>query len=786
MFQPNKDALNTYVELLNHAILPDTKVQRQVHAALDTLKQNADYSFYMAYIFANVEYPSTIRRLAGLSLKKQYLEDPYIDQILLQSLNDDVISNVAGSICSDVFFKHKQNWVELLNALIVLISTKTGISVVKNLFEDGSSKLLKSEMVQVQTLLEQICQCVCSNDVFVTQTAIEAYSFVISEDHVFVFNTLPLFVGNMLNRAYDDLEIRKCVCESIMHIIEHKTLIIASHIDEVIRYLIECHQNLDVELAKAASEVWSVLIHCEFCDSLRKHLPNLFPVLLNRMVYSDEELQEIAHDERVDTCKLHDEDDASWSLRKSSAFALDGISVIFPESYEILLPFLYQKLQSSDWKEVEAAILAIGAVAESMMNYKQLDQLIEIMLNSLSSKELIQSISAWSLSRYSTYIFSSKYKDAVINLLAKNCFSSCKKVQEASCCALCRIIEDFDMDPYKEILMNCFTKCLDFYGSRTSVSLYDCIGALADSLKSKFPITNSLFCLCSRFQQIKGQELIPLMECLTSIVYAVGLNNFEIHFEQCLGIIDAAYQDNLGQEFIIAGLDLIAAICKSCLVHEFLQPRIYQILSVIYNTMEDPYPGVRQSSLGLLGEVINMDLFCSFSKDLISRTLKFICNSDDEFEQRVTNNAIWVISESTKQALSKEIVLQVFMLIFEIRELSPEINKNCVIAFGRLGNVDSKQMSLHLHQFAESWCLTIPTLEECEEKKQSVEGFFLMLQHNPQVVLAIFDKFIWCLSRIESDCTNIIRAYLDHPDSKHLFQSLPASLQEWVELNFIN
>lgn len=60
-----------------------------------------------------------------------------------------------------------------------------------------------------------------------------------------------------------------------------------------------------------------------------------------------------------------DDDDLEWTLRKCAAASLDGISFSFDqgEVMAVMLPHVQKMLNSSDWLEREAAVLALGAIS---------------------------------------------------------------------------------------------------------------------------------------------------------------------------------------------------------------------------------------------------------------------------------------------------------------------------------------------------------------------------------------------------------------------------------------
>lgn len=82
---------------------------------------------------------------------------------------------------------------------------------------------------------------------------------------------------------------------------------------------------------------------------------------------TDNDDDDIADSEEDDEEDEDDEAYQEWNLRKCSAAALDVLATVFGDDLlDVLLPLLQEKLGSGDWKEREAAVLALGAVAEGV------------------------------------------------------------------------------------------------------------------------------------------------------------------------------------------------------------------------------------------------------------------------------------------------------------------------------------------------------------------------------------------------------------------------------------
>ena len=131
---------------------------------------------------------------------------------------------------------------------------------------------------------------------------------------------------------------------------------------------------------------------------MRNLLPRLLPTILDGMRFADDDemLENFEDtDEKIDRPEdiephlfgkqgkggLHDDDDdgnstwtddqveGKWTIRKASGLALDNIASVYGNQLlGLVLPELEKRLNHSDWRTRESAILAIGAVSEGGMN----------------------------------------------------------------------------------------------------------------------------------------------------------------------------------------------------------------------------------------------------------------------------------------------------------------------------------------------------------------------------------------------------------------------------------
>lgn len=230
---------------------------------------------------------------------------------------------------------------------------------------------------------------------------------------------MDAFINALFKRAGDDdPDVRQGVCECLVLLLGSRPDKVVPVINDVAGFMLYATQDKDENVALEACEFWLTFAEEEdLKDHLRPILPKLAPVLLNLMVYTEEDLMWLQGDDQDDKENTHiadrpedikprfyggnarsfehegrqdqnyqsggdnasgedgledddydyDDDDLStdWNLRKCAAAAIDVLAVRFgAELLHIILPYLKDKLWSQDWLHRESAILALGAMAE--------------------------------------------------------------------------------------------------------------------------------------------------------------------------------------------------------------------------------------------------------------------------------------------------------------------------------------------------------------------------------------------------------------------------------------
>ena len=285
------------------------------------------------------------------------------------------------------------------------------------------------------------------------------------------------------------------------------------HMQGLVTYMVSQQRHTeDPELALDAAEFWlSVGEHKDICMSLGPYLTTVIPTLLESMVYGEDDIarlegqkddadeedreedqkpqfakskatkalqsgeaapngangsssgavtplkNELDDGEIEEAFDYEDEEDDGnpedeWNLRKCSAAALDVLASRFHQPvFEITLPYLKDNLTHREWPNREAAVLAIGAVADGCMEFvtPHLPELIPFLITLLQDPEpVVRVITCWALGRYSRWAAQlptpeqkASYFEPMMDGILKKMLDRNKGVQEAAASAFSTLEE---------------------------------------------------------------------------------------------------------------------------------------------------------------------------------------------------------------------------------------------------------------------------------------------------------------------------------------------------------
>ncbi|CAL9682276.1 unnamed protein product [Knipowitschia caucasica] len=543
-------------------------------------------------------------------------------------------------------------------------------------------------------------------------------------------------------------------------------------------------------------------------DVLCGHLSQLTPVLVNGMKYSEidiillkgdiEEDEAIPDNEQDIRPRFHrsrtvaqrhdgegvddDDDDedelddtiSDWNLRKCSAAALDVLANVFRDELLVhLLPLLKELIFHSDWIVRESGILVLGAIAEGCMQgmIPYLPELIPHLIQFLSDKKaLVRSITCWTLSRYAHWVVSQPpdtYLKPLMTELLQRILDSNKRVQEAACSAFATLEEEActELVPYLSFILDTLVFAFSKYQHKNLLILYDAIGTLADSvghhLNKQEYIEMLMPPLIHKWNQLKDEDkdLFPLLECLSSVATALQsgfLPYCEPVYQRCVNLVQKTlaqamlYQAQPDQyeppdkDFMIVALDLLSGLAEG--LGETIDQLVARsnILTLLYQCMQDKMPEVRQSSFALLGDLTKACFL--HVKPCIADFMPILGRNLNPELISVCNNATWAIGEISIQ-MGPEMQPYIAMVLHQLVEIINRPNtpktllENTAITIGRLGYVCPQEVAPMLQQFIRPWCTSLRNIRDNEEKDSAFRGICTMISVNPGGVVQDFIFF---------------------------------------------
>ncbi|KDN41076.1 ARM repeat-containing protein [Tilletiaria anomala UBC 951] len=487
-----------------------------------------------------------------------------------------------------------------------------------------------------------------------------------------------------------------------------------------------------------------------------------------------------------------EEDDESvgeWNLRKCSAAALDVLALKFNDAMlETLFPHLKDRIFSQEWMEREVGILALGAIAEGCIGGVEphLPTLIPFLINSLNdSKPLVRSIACWTLGRYCRWCIAdtseqhlNTYFIPLMEGLLRMVLDGNKRVQEAGCSAFATLEEEAGpiIAPYLGPVLTGLVTAFQKYQRKNLLILYDAIGTLADSVGAALNrpeyINILLPPLIQKWQALSNEDadLIPLLECLSSVTIAVGEGFAPFAqpvFQRCVLIVDEVikryqagtadeYDD--GKTFVIVALDLLSGLTQGLqgLARELVgstQPSILPLLSLCVQT---PESSIRQSAYALLGDlaISAFDLLRPSLPQIMPELVSQIEDQPQPENVSVCNNAAWATGEIALQYGSDPELHQWVPPLMERLVpvlLNPKsvksLTENAAVTIGRLGLVCPELVAPHLEIFIERWCQALWDIKDNEEKDSAFRGLCQMIKVNPNGVAKSFVYFCMAVVR---------------------------------------
>ncbi|XP_055353434.1 transportin-2-like [Paramacrobiotus metropolitanus] len=603
-WQPDENGLREIIQLLKESQSSDNQVQRDVQTKLEQLNHHPDFNKYLIYIMTRCKAEAeTTRSLAGLILKNNVRvkwddfhasTQNLIKTECMEQLADSsaLIRATIGILTTTIVSKAGlKTWPDLLPRLCawldsgVMEAVDGAFSTLQKICEDATE--MDSSYGDAATP-QPLDVLVPKFIHFFSYQVPKIRAYALACVNCFILHRIaPIqphmeeFLQKLFSLAMDtDAEVKKQILRAIVTLLEVQPDVLYRDLNSIIGFMLMRTRDDDEMVALEACEFWLSVADNQVCQqALIPHLPQLVPLLLERMCYSvtdmvllraEEEEDEMKPDRQEDIrprfhkAKTHsfdhvpgpagdhaqpapdaddadgdddDEETTEWNLRKCSAAALDVLSNVFHDNLlPVLLPVLDVILKSPDWMRKESAILALGAVAEGCAEGMSghLPALFPFLLQCMQDpKPLVRSITCWTLSRYAGWIVSEdpdRYFKPLLGLLLQRVLDSNKKVQEAGCSAFATLEEEAGvlLVPHLDVIVRSLVAAFNKYQSKNLLILYDAIGTLAESVGHELNRAEYIALLMEplifKWNGLRPDDksLFPLLECLSSVATAMA------------------------------------------------------------------------------------------------------------------------------------------------------------------------------------------------------------------------------------------------------------------------
>lgn len=370
-------------------------------------------------------------------------------------------------------------------------------------------------------------------------------------------------------------------------------------------------------------------------------------------IASDSEKGQIPSDSTAD----------NWSLRKSAAATLDGLSQCCDPALLLahLLPSFAQRAESADWRICEGALLALGAVAEGV--WLPLAPHLPVLLPAIIAwgrshpHPLLRAMALWTCGRFVRWIvFRGPAEwDATWLLAVASLGDANKRVQQAATTVLVRLLEEDAVAAvaadeslvttrHVEPLVAAIFLALQCYQQRSRLGLYDLLHVLLQSAapaasdllleggspatgdylrailrgligaigpaaigdSSIFPLTETLIAA----MQLRSDAAVVLLapidrELLLTRALELATHNLAALEEarlQGLNAHESLVADDGLDDFLIVALDLIAAtVAGGSEIPSSLPAPLARVLTA--SLLFSASTNVRQSAFALAGDL---------------------------------------------------------------------------------------------------------------------------------------------------------------------------------------
>lgn len=569
MWQPDPKELEQLTQIFAATLSPKLDQRNAANETLAAARSLPQFENYLCHLLVLADSTSAAARAAaGVALKNLVLKHrsaPLLDVkariVAGLLLLDTTVRNITGNVITAIFSAHGvDGWPQVLPKLLLLVDgddvaplcREAAASALAKICEDSGASLDHDYEGQrpLDHMVPRVISAATSNVSGAARGALlRSINHLIPLKLQLVLVHLERYLDTLFQFTLDEnASVRRAVCSAFLLVLETRPDRLVPHVQGVVDHCIRLVEDADEAVAMEACEF--LLALAERPDKaiqpvFRACLDRVLPVLLRKMVFSDEQLvlmeildrndnaavadraQDIlpasakgsdvhmvgrksgargvdagaGSDSDADSDSATDSDDEDaleqWNLRRCAAATLDALALQYPaQVVRGTLPALQENIVSGEWPVREAAILAFGAIARSCMDLAsdKLPALVPFLVERMDDAETrVRQMASWTLSRYARWVAQeaadggpyAPYFQPTFEAVARRALDRKKAVQEAACSALTHFIEASDaslLRPTVGPMAEHFAQCFALYQRKNLAILYDCVGTFVEKI----------------------------------------------------------------------------------------------------------------------------------------------------------------------------------------------------------------------------------------------------------------------------------------------------------------
>lgn len=600
-----------------------------------------------------------------------------------------------------------------------------------------------------------------------------------------------------------------------------------------------------------ATEFWRAILHFpHFAEVAQPTVVQIIPVLIRAMVYSDMEmgmLEASAEDwqvpDKADAIRPRhysehrntstnatsgdeggdgedddDDDDGEveeWNLRRASALTLDDLSEYYGDAIlETVLGCIASMMRSPDWRQQEAAVLALGAFCEGCYDSlaRYLPDICPMLLQLLEAGNthfLVVSITLWTSTRLGAFFLATPpLLERLMNSVLRKMENPSKMVQGGAVEALMEMLSKADegqMDVAAPAIVQAVSTCFAAYQLKNRVLLFEAVQSICQSLGGALRGNDALIStLVNPLSQFWAQTpndsplLWGLFDCMASVCTAVGPamqpmasdifhRGFSLLREHVQLRMTALQSGDIppDEEFIITSAILLSGLFDA--MGSGLEPLVDQskpdFMQVLLSMLADPTPSIRQNGFSLVSDVArtcprHLQQWLYQFADAAVQNASHV----DESTYGVVSNVAWTVCNllehevdganlpTMKSSPQMPQLFAIFAKLLGGTNVTADMRnmaENVALCLGVMlyvdGDVESKAQC-SVQTFAPAFCRFVRNIRESSSLLEAATcGFLMAVQQNPSIVLNNVSLFcdLACAAGVENvDASRIMRDLL--------------------------